>query len=70
MKLELGNKGCVKLLQWGPSMVPASEAQCMFCHLNIRTKCGKEGSLREDLRQDTVEKTLLLQIACCGILHA
>lgn len=39
-------------------------------HLNIRTKCGKEGSLREDLRQDTVEKNLLLQIACCGIFYA
>lgn len=51
-------------------MVPASEAQCMSCHLNIRTKCGKEGSLREDLRQDTVEKTLLLQIVCCGIFYA
>lgn len=41
-------------------------------HLNIRTKCGKEGSLREDLRQEIekIEKNLLLQTACCGIFYA
>lgn len=48
-------------------MVPASEAQCMSHHLNCRTKGGKKGSVHEDLGQDTVEKTLLLQIACCRI---
>lgn len=41
-------------------IVPSSEAQHIFLHLNWRTKDGKEEPLHEDLGKDNSTETLTL----------